>query len=208
MHYIKIDYQQALSLQEEGRITLVDVSRGQLPAIESEYGELWKDNFERLLIKVPHLSPDKVLNFFSAKYMTEITEYISESEVVWRFLYGIENKQIQNKSKDNIEYVYILVNAGYPNLVKIGMTITDVPRRVTGINTAGTVYEWESKFAIPVEKGSAMRIERQVHKALASLRVSSDKGSSREFFSIDPITALDKLREVGSISMVGNPIIF
>lgn len=208
MYLTKLNYQEALTLQEEGKITLVDVSRGQLPAVETEHGQLWKDNFERLLTKVPHISPEKVLDFFSAKYVAEIKDSISDGEIVWRFLYGIENKQIQGKTKDNVEYVYILTNAGYPDLVKIGMTITDVPSRVTGINTAGTLYEWEPKFAIPVEKGSAMRIERQVHAALASLRVSSDRGSSREFFSIDPISALDKLREIGSLSMVGNPITF
>lgn len=208
MHFIKINYSKALSLQEEGKITLVDVSRGQLPPLKEDYGQLWKDNFERLLIKVPHISPEKVLDFFSARYMTEVKEYISDNEVIWRFLYGIENRQIQDKTKDNIEYVYILVNAGYSNLVKIGMTITDVPRRVTGINNAGTVHEWVPRFAIPVEKGSAIKVEKQVHKALASLRVSSDKGKSREFFNIDPLSALDKLREIGSLSMVGNPIIF
>jgi hypothetical protein len=208
MHFIKIDYLKALSLQEEGKITLIDVSRGQLPPLKEEYGQLWKDNFERLLTKVPHISPDKILDFFSAKYMTEFTECTSDNGITWRFLYGIENKQIQDKTKDNIEYVYILVNAGYPNLVKIGMTITDVHRRVTGINNAGTVHEWVPRFAIPVEKGSAIKVERQVHKALASLRVSSDLGNSREFFNIDPLSALDKLREIGSLSMVGDPIIF
>ena len=65
MHFIKIDYPKALSLQEEGKITLVDVSRGQLPPLKEEHGQLWKDNFERLLIKVPHISPEKILDFFS-----------------------------------------------------------------------------------------------------------------------------------------------
>ena len=208
MHLIKISYQEALSLQEEGKITLVDVSRGQLPPLKEVHGQLWKENFERLLIQVPHISPEKILDFFSAKYMTEVKEYISDDGITWRFLYGIENKKVQDKVKDNIEYVYILTNTGYPNLVKIGMTITDVHSRVMGINTAGTLHEWEPIFAIPVEKGSAMKIEKQVHKALASLRVSSNKGNSREFFKVDPITALDKLREIGSLNMVGNPIIF
>jgi len=208
MHFIKIDYQVALSLQEKGKITLVDVSRSQLPPLQEEHGQLWKDNFERLLIKVPHISPEKVLDFFSARYTTEVIENTTDDGITWRFLYGIENKKIQSKSKDNIEYVYILVNAGYPDLVKVGMTITDVPRRVMGINNAGTVHEWVARFAIPVEKGSAMKIETQVHKALASFRVSSDRGSSREFFNMDPLSAFDKVREVGVSFMVGNPIIF
>jgi hypothetical protein len=208
MNYKKITYKQALELDRKGDITLVDVSLNQLPAIDIELGQSWKDNFDRLLTRAPHISPDKILDFFSAKYVTEFIEYSSDNEIVWRYLYGIENKQIQERIKDNIEYVYILVNAGYPNLVKIGMTITDVPKRVTGINNAGTVHEWSARFAIPVEKGSAMKVEKQVHKSLASLRVSSDKGKTREFFNMDPLTAFDKVREVGVSFMVGNPIIF
>lgn len=208
MYFTKIDYQKALSLEEKGEITLVDVSLNQLPAIENEYGQSWKNNFDRLLTRAPHISPDKILDFFSAKYTTEYVECISDDGITWRLLYGIENKQIQERTKDNIEYVYILVNAGYPNLVKIGMTITDVPKRVIGINNAGTVHEWVARFAIPVEKGSAMKVEKQVHKALASLRVSSDKGKTREFFNMDPLSAFDKVREVGASFMVGNPIIF
>jgi len=208
MYFTKITPKKAFLLENKGEITLVDVSLTQLPPIEEDCGQIWKDNFQRLLTRAPHISPDKILDFFSAKYVTELIVYTSESEIVWRYLYGIENKQIQDRIKDNVEYVYILVNAGYPNLVKIGMTITDVPRRVTGINNAGTVHEWSARFAIPVEKGSAVKIEKQVHRALASLRVSSDKGRTREFFNIDPLTAFDKVREVGSSFMVGNPIIF
>jgi hypothetical protein len=208
MNYRKITYKQALELDRKGDTTLVDVSLNQLPAIDMELGQSWKDNFDRLLTRAPHISPDKILDFFSAKYVTEFIEYSSDNEIVWRYLYGIENKQIQERIKDNIEYVYILMNAGYPNLVKIGMTITDVPKRVTGINNAGTVHEWSARFAIPVEKGSAMKIEKQVHKSLASLRVSSDKGKTREFFNMDPLSAFDKVREVGASFMVGNPIIF
>jgi hypothetical protein len=208
MNYKKINYKQALELENKGDITLVDVSLNQLPPIDNEYGQSWKNNFNRLLIRAPHISPDKILDFFSAKYVTEFIEYSSGNEIVWRYLYGIENKQIQERTKDNIEYVYILVNAGYPNLVKIGMTITNVNRRVTSINNAGTVHEWVARFAIPVESGSALKVERQVHKALASLRVSSDKGKVREFFNMDPLSAFDKVREVGSSFMVGNPIIF
>jgi hypothetical protein len=208
MYLKKLTYDQALELDRKGEITLVDVSPNYLPPIGTELGQSWKDNFDRLLSRASHISPDKILDFFSAKYVTQFVEYCSDNEVIWRYLYGIENKQILERTKDNVEYVYILVNAGYPNLVKVGMTITDVGRRVKGINNAGTVYEWVARFAIPVERGSAMKIEQQVHKSLASLRVSSDKGKLREFFNIDPLTAFDKVREVGSSFMVGNPIIF
>jgi len=46
------------------------------------------------------------------------------------------------------------------------------------------------------------------HKFFASSRISSDKGGSREFFKVDPLTAFDKVREVGALFMVGNPIVY
>ena len=115
---------------------------------------------------------------------------------------------ILDKNKDNIEYIYILVNPGYPSLVKIGMTIKDVPSRVTSINATATVEEWVPKFALPVEKGTAFYVEQAVHNFFASLRVDSDLGSSREFFTLDPLTAFDKVREIGAVFAVGNPITY
>jgi len=88
------------------------------------------------------------------------------------------------------------------------MTIHDVRRRVTSINATATVEEWVPKFALPLEKGSALRVEKVIHKYFSSVRVSSDKGGSREFFKISPLTAFDKIREVGAVFQVGDPIIY
>jgi hypothetical protein len=104
--------------------------------------------------------------------------------------------------------VYILVNAGHPDIVKIGMITTTVNGRVTSLNASSTVDEWVAKFAICVSKGSAYKVEQAVHSFFASQRVSSDMGGSREFFTIDPLTAFDKVREVGALFMVGNPIVY
>jgi len=206
----KISLPEAMSFESLGDITIVDASPESLPPF-GENGKRWKENFITLQSKYRHISPDKLLNFLSAKYLIEINEGLIDEDAntfSWRYLYGVENAKIKEKSIDNIEYVYILVNPGYPSLVKIGVTIHDVNRRVTSINATATVEEWIPKFALPLKKGTAFRVEQAVHAFFASQRVSSDLGSSREFFTLDPLTAFDKVREVGALFMVGNPIIF
>lgn len=210
MYRDKISMGEAMSLELIGDITIVDCSpKSVLPY--PKVGKTWKQNFIKLQSKHRHISPEKLLTFLSAKYLIEVPEGIVDKEsntYSWRYFHGIENKKIQEKSKDNVEYVYVLVNAGYPNVVKIGMTITTVHARVTGLNASSTVDEWVAKFALPLEKGSAYKVEQAVHTYFASQRISSDQGGSREFFEVDPLTAFDKVREIGAMFAVGNPIVF
>ena len=210
MYKDKISISEAMSLELIGEITIVDVSPESLPPL-GENGKRWREAFTTLQSKHRHISPDKLLNFLSAKYLIEVSEGlvdIDSNTYSWRYLHGIENSKIKEKSLDNIEYVYVLVNPGYPSLVKIGMTIHDVHRRVTSINATATVEEWVPKFALPISKGNALKVEQGVHKAFRSKRVSSDLGSEREFFELDPFTAFDKVREVGEMFRVGNPIVY
>jgi len=206
----KISLSQAMSLELIGEIIIVDCSPESILPYP-KVGKTWKENFIKLQSKHRHISPDKLLTFLSAKYLIEVAEGIVDKDAntySWRYFHGIENSKILDKSKDNIEYVYILVNAGYPNLVKIGMTITTVDARVTGLNASSTVDEWVAKFALPVEKGSAYKVEQAVHAFFASQRVSSDQGGSREFFEVNLLTAFDKVREIGAMFAVGNPIVY
>jgi hypothetical protein len=210
MYKDKISLSEAMSLELLGDITIIDASPESLPPF-GENGKRWKENFITLQSKYRHISPDKLLNFLSAKYLIEVSQGLIDVDTntySWRYLHGVENTKIKERSLDNIEYVYILVNPGYPSLVKIGMTLHDVNRRVTSINATATVEEWVPKFALPLSKGSAFKVEQAVHTFFASQRVSSDLGNSREFFTLDPFTAFDKVREVGAVFMVGNPIIF
>lgn len=209
MYKDKISLHTAKQLELTGHITIVDASPESLGPL-GDQGKTWKENFIKLQSKHRHISPDKLLNFLSAKYIIEVAEKTNEetNTYSWRYLYGIQNSKINDKSTNNIEYVYILVNAGYPNLVKIGMTITTVCARVAGLNASSTVNEWVAKFALPLEKGSAYKVEQAVHAHFASQRVSSDQGGSREFFEVDPLTAFDKVREIGALFAVGNPIVF
>jgi hypothetical protein len=206
----KISLSEAMSYELLGDITIVDTSPESLPPF-GENGKRWKEAFITLQSKHRHISPDKLLNFLSAKYLIEVSEGlvdIDSNTYSWRYLHGIENSKIKEKSLDNIEYVYVLVNPGYPSLVKIGMTIHDVHRRVTSINATATVEEWVPKFALPISKGNALKVEKSVHKAFKNKRVSSDLGNEREFFELDPFTAFDKVREIGEMFRVGNPIIY
>ena len=210
MYKDKINLEKARVLAESGVITIVDASPESISPFGDD-GKQWKENFIRLQTKHRHISPEKLLNFLSARYLIEVAEGVvneDTSTYSWRYLHGIENSKIRDKSKDNIEYVYILVNNGYPDLVKIGMTVTTVNSRVTGLNASSTVDEWQAKFALPVEKGSAYKVEQAVHTFFASQRVSSDKGGSREFFTVSPLTAFDKVREIGAMFAVGDPIVY
>jgi len=206
----KISLLQAKDLVESGHITIVDASPETTPAFP-EGGKEWKENFIRLQERHRHIQANKLLDFLSARYLIEIDEGIVDDDrntYSWRYVHGIENSKIKEKSTDDTEYVYVLVNPGYTSLVKIGMTIHDVRRRVTSINATATVEEWVPKFALPVRKGTAMKVEKAVHKHFSSVRVSSDKGGSREFFKVTPFEAFDKIREVGALFTVGECIIY
>lgn len=210
MYQETITMDSAKRLESKGNITIVDASPSTIPPMEGN-GRQWKENFIQLQTKARHISPDKLISFFSAKYLIEAPEGLVDEDsntYSWRYFHGIENVKIKDKSTDNIEYVYVLVNPGHPSLVKIGMTIHDVHRRVKGINATATVEEWVPKFALPVSKGSALKVEQSVHKAFKGKRVSSDLGNEREFFELDPFTAFDKIREVGEVFRVGNPITY
>lgn len=205
----KITLEQALRLEAKGKITIADPAPESLGPV-GDTGKTWKENFIKLQSKHRHISPDKLMSFLNARYLIEVAEdpNYTTNTFSWRYVHGIENSKIKDKANDNVEYVYILVNNGYPDLVKIGMTVTTVQSRVTGLNASSTVDEWVAKFAICVEKGSAYKVEQAVHTFFASQRVSSDKGGSREFFTVSPLTAFDKVREIGALFMVGDPIIY
>ena len=206
----KIDLETAKALAGSGAITIVDASPESLLPFGQE-GKQWKENFITLQAKHRHIPSSKLLSFLSARYLIEVSEGLVDKDTntySWRYFHGIENAIVKEKSKDNIEYVYVLVNPAYPSLVKIGMTIHDVHRRVKGINATATVEEWVPKFALPVKKGKAYEVEQAVHTFFAGQRVNSDHGNSREFFTLSPFTAFDKVREVGDMFRVGDPIIY
>lgn len=211
MSFIELTEKDALDMESQGIITIVDASPSTLDAINHERGLLWKENFHSLCVKVHHLPITKVIDFFKPKYIVcinSVTTNDDSTQYTWRYVYALQNKDIVDKTKQQMEFVYILKNTHYPNMVKIGMTTGSIQRRVVEINNAGSLYEWQPVFALPVQHGSAYKIEQAVHKHFANVRVSSDKGSNREFFEVSVFTAIDKVREVGTLFQVGEPIIY
>lgn len=205
MYRDKLTLNEALKLENTGEITIVSTldDTSYHPRASEFYS-----NYLALKSKARHVQSDRIFNYFPAFYSIEIPSRVDEDTMEWYYLYGIKNLEIKNKTKDNIEYVYVLVNPGYPDLVKIGMTERDVSTRAKWINGAGVLTEWLPKFALPVAKGSAYKIEQQMHKLFAEYRVGSDQGHEREFFRLNPLTAFDKLREIGALHQVGDPIVY
>lgn len=205
MYQVKLDYNQALEKEALGEITVIDLSPKSIPTLNQR----WRDNLQVLQERYPNVSINRIVDFLQAKYTIEKKELVpGESNTYsWRYFHGIENRA-GNNSTEGIEYVYLLTNPGYPDLVKVGMTIHSVEGRVASINATSTVHEWIPKFALPVSKGTALKVEQSVHKALEHCRVTSDQGSTREFFRIDPIEALDKIREIGERFKSGKVIVY
>lgn len=205
MYRDRITLDHALTLAEAGEITIV----GTLD--DTSYHPLatkWYSNYIALKEKARHIQSDRLFTYFPAFYTIEISKVIDNDTTEWIYLFGIKNTEIQNRSKDNIEYIYILTNPGEPGIIKIGMTERTIGSRVRTINVTSTVTEWVPRFGLPVSKGNAFKIEQQMHKIFAHLRIDSDQGNEREFFKLDSLTAFDKLREIGALHQVGNPIVY
>jgi hypothetical protein len=205
MYRDKITLDQALILAETGEITIVSTLD------DTSYHPLaneWYSNYIALKEKARHVQSDRLFTYFPTFYTIEILNDIDEDTMEWIYLFGIKNPDIRFRTKDNIEYIYILTNPGESGIIKIGMTERTIGSRVRTINVTSTVTEWVPRFGLPVSKGYAFKIEQQMHKIFAHLRIDSDQGNEREFFKLDPLTAFDKLREIGALHQIGDPIVY
>ena len=121
----------------------------------------------------------------------------------WVRLFGVKNPDYKADTTENNHrgWVYLLTNPAYPELVKIGKAVTP-SKRINGINSAGTVSEWELKAAMPVSDD--YKVETLMHQELAQYRRKSDQGSSREFFKVPMSLALQTLLEVSKPFVVGD----
>ena len=200
-----ITFEKALELESQGKILIFDTGKD---LNYHKKAQEWQDNFLQLRTKARHVSPQNIAEHFNARYLIEIPSKINKYTFKWKYLRGIENTSNTTSTEDDIEYVYALVNKGYPDLVKIGMTRNTPEHRVRQINGTGTVDLWEVKFALPVRPGTGMKVEHQVHKYFQNKRLHIEHKNDREMFKIDIFIAMDKIREVGSLFQAGNPIIY
>lgn len=89
------------------------------------------------------------------------------------------------------EFIYVMTNKAFPNLVKIGISSKD-PRddRATELYQTGVPHPFRVEYWAFVEGGAV--IEREVHKRFTNKRPNP----LREFFEVDVIAAISTIREV------------
>ena len=85
--------------------------------------------------------------------------------------------------------VYVLKNAAFPNLVKIGMSNrSEVEKRMSELYTTGVPLPFECVFAGRVE--NPKMVEAALHHAFLNSRINA----SREFFEIEDSQAIAVLK--------------
>lgn len=169
----------------------------------------WNENWVKLRQKYRKISLTKLPDFIDFEYIVE-AKFIENAEpftLSWVYMYG---KRVADRAKlDEMnskgKYVYILTNIAYPGICKIGKAVTP-SKRIKQINGAGTVSEWELRYALPVSDD--YKVEGLIHKELEHLRMSSFQGSSREFFQIEFVDAVKIIEELGIDFIVGKSILY
>jgi len=190
-----INIEDALLLEDEGKIIIYNPN-----TVKSAFSEnhFWIKNFIELRKKYRKIPIANLLQFLEFEYKIEykFQESTEPFATSWVYMYAKDVAGIVQLDKVNSRgrYVYILTNIAYPGYCKIGKAITP-SKRVKQINGAGTVSEWDLKYALPVTDD--YKVEGLIHNKLESLRRSSHQGSSREFFEISLENALKVLILMG-----------
>lgn len=189
---------QAIKMENTGDIHIYHSGRALSPLNDLPQFSVWKQNWKDLVSKYRKVPLSKLFNFIDFDYMIEY-KFEREDEpftVNWVYMYAkdVAGKVQLDESHSKGRYVYILTNIAYPGYCKIGKAVTP-SKRVKQINGAGTVSEWDLKYALPVTDD--YKVESLIHGKLESLRRSSHQGSSREFFEISLEDALEALILMG-----------
>ena len=171
-------------------------SLNQLPQFSS-----WRNNFQELTQKYRKIPRGKLIDFLSFDFIIEHKEELLDQDppqLVWTYMYGknAESALKFHHSTTKGQYVYVLTNEAYPEVCKIGKAVSPISR-VKQINGAGTVSEWQLRWALPVSDGYAL--ESVVHQHLEGVRMSSFQGSSREFFQISLEEAIQTVENFGEM---------
>lgn len=197
-----IQLEEAVLLEDQGKITIVDTDSSQEVEYHSK-APFWKQNYTYLRQLAPQVQAVNVFQYFPTPYLIEviISEDPDTNSIHWKYLKGVANTT--STVPDGVEYVYILTNRGYPGLLKIGMTTKTPERRLKGINSTGTVDTWQLAFSIPLRAGTAFKVENQVHKLLNPYRFHAERAYDREMFRVDLPEAIEVVRRVGEYFRVG-----
>ena len=202
----KISFEQALLLEKENKIVIYNPN-----VVESIYSNVkeWQDNWNILRKTFRKVPVQRLSSFANFEYLIE-HKFIENGDPVtvnWVYMYGqdIATKVRLEEANSKGQYVYILTNIAFPGICKIGKAVTP-SKRVKQINSAGTVSEWVLKYALPVSDD--YKVETEVHRELASIRMSSYQGSQREFFKIEFEEAVKVIERIGSMFITSKPIYY
>ncbi len=201
-----ITLDKARQLEKEGEIQLYNPNT--ITSVFSNTPE-WNENWLALRQKYRKISLTKLPEFIDFEYIVEakLVENIEPYTISWVYMYGkrVSTRVKLDEANSKGQYVYILTNIAYPGICKIGKAVTP-SKRIKQINGAGTVSEWELKYALPVSDD--YKVEGLIHKELEHLRMSSFQGSSREFFEIEYKDAVRIIEKFGEEFATSKPTIY
>lgn len=203
MAFRKLTLEKALQLESLNLIRIYTPGTVTYGVHENE--SLWVNNFKELSYKYKKISVGSLMDFIGAEYIIDVlVEHdIESNRYSWVYLYAQDMSSIQDRinRETRANYVYILTNKSYPDLVKIGKAVNP-HQRVEQINGAGVKSEWELKYCQPVSND--YKVENMMHKHFEHLRVASDEGHSREFFKVPLHQAITVLQFIAKDFYAGD----
>lgn len=205
MYTDNLTIERALKLEQSNKIIIFDASQDSNFSYHQRARQ-WKDNFTQLRTKFRNTSPNKIPELIQARYRIEINQGIINKQTntySWRYLYGVETSNTTKILTPLREYVYLLVNPAYPNLVKIGTTTKKPEIRLKQINSTGTVNPWELYCIIPVKPGTGFKLENTLHKQFQDRRYHVKNKNDREMFFVSPEVVLNYVKQVSSLFLSG-----
>jgi hypothetical protein len=204
-----ISIHKALILEARSDIEIYATNRVSSPLNKLPNFLKWKTNWDELASRYHKIPIYKLASFVNFDYSIEykFKEEGEQGAVSWVYMYGKTRagREQLDRSFTKGKYVYVLTNIAYPGVCKIGKAVNP-QERIKQINNAGVVSEWELKYALPVTDD--FLVENLVHQELATLRLSSHQGSSREFFSVSLEEAISAIEKIGYNFSTNPPIYY
>jgi hypothetical protein len=203
MYRDNISLEEALLLEEKQQIIIYNPNTINTSL---SYIKEWKNNWDLLRKKYRHIDISKLPDFANFTYLIEYKFIENGNPIItnWVYMYGqdVESRLRLDQLNSRGQYIYILTNIAYPDMIKIGKAINP-QKRVRQINNAGIIVEWELKWALPVSDD--YKVETLIHNDLRLIRQSTYQGSDREFFSISLEEAKERILFLAKDFITGEP---
>ena len=205
----RISIHKAIILEACYEIDIYTTNRVLSPLNKLPSFKKWKSNWDELALRYYKIPSHRLASFVNFDYSIEYKfKEVGEGDTVsWVYMYGktrVGKEQLDRQYAKG-KYVYVLTNVAYPGVCKIGKAVNP-QERIKQINNAGVVSEWVLKYALSVSDDYL--VENLVHQELATLRLSSHQGSSREFFSVSLEEAIVIVEKMSYNFRTGSPIYY